>query len=282
MCTCHKEKGVICRFGETTRIVHIEEVDKSKIVSSKKILNKALLQVMKIDDSSTITLPAILGMCSVSIDDYNNAVADDQKRLNIIYKQKPAKINTVHCNAVILKLLRANMNIQFVTRVYAMLVYLTLYLSKPEHATSKLMKRASKEAQRGVQKQLEIIQKIFFEKREIGSREATKRTLSMSLRKSQWQVSYILTGNDEVIRMLKSQEVLNHIDEYDTDVFAQNLLDRYVSRPDFDQMCYADFTANYVSTKAPVKLERDNIRSYTEPAGTIYDYESDDDNVTIS
>ena len=45
MCTCCKKKGVTFRFGarwtpsETIRIVGKEEVDKSKIVSSKKILN---------------------------------------------------------------------------------------------------------------------------------------------------------------------------------------------------------------------------------------------------
>ena len=47
-------------------------------------------------------------------------------------------------------------------------------------------------------------------------------------------------------------------------------------------MYYTDFTTNYISTKAPVKLERNGIRCYTEPAGTIDDYESDDDNVTKS
>ena len=99
-------------------------------------------------------------MCSGSIDDYNSAVADNQKRLNIIYKQKPAKINTLHCNAAILKLLRANMNIEFVTRVYAMLVYLTLYLCKPKHTMSRLMKKVAKEAQRGVQKQ--VFKKYFL------------------------------------------------------------------------------------------------------------------------
>ena len=102
-----------------------------------------------------------VGMCSGSIDDYNSAVADNQKRLNIIYKQKPAKINTLHCNAAILKLLRANMNIEFVTRVYAMLVYLTLYLCKPKHTMSRLMKKVAKEAQRCSKTS---IQKIFFER----------------------------------------------------------------------------------------------------------------------
>ena len=92
----------------------------------------------------------------------------------------------------------------------------------------------------------------------------------MLLRKSNRQTSYTPTGSDEV----KSQEVLDHMDEDDREVFPPNLLGKYVNRPDhtdFDQMCYADFAVNCISPKAPVKLERDDIRTYTEPAGTIDD-----------
>ena len=87
----------MCRFGtpwapsEAIRIVIVEDVDKSKIASSKNILKKVLLQVMKIDDLSTFTLPEISGMCSFSIDDYGNAVTNNQKRFNIIYKRKPCR-----------------------------------------------------------------------------------------------------------------------------------------------------------------------------------------------
>ena len=45
-----------------------------------------------------------------------------------------------------LRLLKSNVNLQFVTDVYAMLAYLTLYLCKPEHKMKELMRKASKEA----------------------------------------------------------------------------------------------------------------------------------------
>ena len=83
--------------------------------------------------------------------------------------------------------------------------------------------------------------------------------------------------------MLKPQKVLHHMDEYDTAVFELNFLDKYVNCPDhrdFGQMCYAHFATNYICTKAPVKLDCNDIRNYTEPARTIDDYESDDHNVT--
>ena len=90
---CHKENGLTCRFG--------------RFASSKKILDKVHLQVLKIDNLSIVTLPETFGICSVSIYHYSNAAADTQKRLKIIYKRKPAEINTVQYNTIILKFLKS-------------------------------------------------------------------------------------------------------------------------------------------------------------------------------
>ena len=63
------------------------------------------------------------------------------KKVSVTYKRKPYEVNIGTYNTVISKLWKANMNIQFVTSVYAILI-----LGKPEHAMSELMKKASKEA----------------------------------------------------------------------------------------------------------------------------------------
>ena len=58
------------------------------------------------------------------------------KKVSILYKRKPCEVNIGPYNTVILKLLKSNMNLQFVTKgVYAMLTYLM----------SELMKKASNE-----------------------------------------------------------------------------------------------------------------------------------------
>lgn len=53
----------------------------------------------------------------------------------------------------------------------------------------------------------------------------------MLLEKSHWKGLYIPTGSYQLIRMLKPQEILHHMNEVDTDVFALNLLDKYVNYP---------------------------------------------------
>ena len=42
-----------------------------------------------------------------------------EKNISILYKQKPHEVNIALYNTVILKLLKSNMNLQFVTGVYA-------------------------------------------------------------------------------------------------------------------------------------------------------------------
>ena len=69
-----------------------------------------------------------------SEDGYYVAIHCVQKKTSILYKQKPAELNVGPYNSVFLKLVKSNMNLQFVTGIYAILTYLTSYLCKPEYA----------------------------------------------------------------------------------------------------------------------------------------------------
>lgn len=65
------------------------------MAKAKSVL-AVLLQIMKIDDLLTVDIPQIT--CIASIDN----AGSNQKRSNIIYKWKPAEINTVEYDTVIL------------------------------------------------------------------------------------------------------------------------------------------------------------------------------------
>ena len=79
--------------------------------------------------------------CGVTPEQYGSVLRCVEKKVLILYKQKPIKVNIGPCNTVILKPLKSNMNLQ-----YAMRTYPTPYLCKPEHAMIELMKKASTEA----------------------------------------------------------------------------------------------------------------------------------------
>ena len=60
------------------------------------------------------------------------------------------------------------------------------------------------------------------------------------------------------------------MDPDDTNVYATNVLDRYKNRPDqLENMCYADFAANYISEQADIKYEADDVRRYTSQVQDI-------------
>ena len=114
-------------------------------------------------------------MCGISKDRYYNALEYVQKKVSIIYKRRPGEVYIGPYNTMILMLLKSNMNIQFVTGVYAMLTYLTSYLCKPEHTMSELMKKVSKEAYgREVREKMQKIGDLFLMKREVSMHEAVK------------------------------------------------------------------------------------------------------------
>ena len=283
--SCRKKKGVTCRFNapwppsENTRIIRgDQDLDKRVVQESKKILDKVLLQITQIDNLSDVTVGEILDMCDITEEQYDEALQNMQKKLCIVYKRKPSEVNIGPYNTVVLSILKANMNIQFVTGMYGMLMYLTSYLCKPERTMSELMKKAAKEASgKEIMEKLHAIGNIFLTKREVSSHEAVKRTLSLHLRGSTISTLYVPTGlKSKRTRILKSNEILNQMDPSDTNIYAPNIIDRYENRPDeLNEMCYADFAANYIPESADVVYEPDDIRSYTKPVSNICEEEPD-------
>ena len=58
-----------------TRIVRCEEnVDEMKMKSSKKLIEKVLFYIVKIDDLSYVTQSEILGTCGVTEEQYDSAL----------------------------------------------------------------------------------------------------------------------------------------------------------------------------------------------------------------
>ena len=126
--TCRKKKGIACRLNapwplsNKTRIIRSEEkIDETIVNQSKKLIEKVLSYIVTISDLSDVTLSQILEECGVTAEQYDNALGCVEKKVSILYKRKPCEVNIGPYNTVILELFKSNMNLQFVTGVYAML-----------------------------------------------------------------------------------------------------------------------------------------------------------------
>ena len=142
-----EERSLTCIFNapwalsDKSRVVRFEEqIDETTVKQSKKLIEKEL--VVTISDLSGLTLSEIFEECRVTAEKHDNT-GFTEKKVFVLYKRKPFEVNIGPC-PVNLKLLKSNINLHFVTGVYAVLTYLTSSFCKPEHAKSSLMKMTKK------------------------------------------------------------------------------------------------------------------------------------------
>ena len=170
-------------------------VDEMKMKSSKQIFEKVLSYTVRIDDISHVTQSKILGKYRATEKQYRGAINCMEKSISIVYKQKPREANIGPYNIVILKLLKSNMNIQFVASVYAMFTFSISYLCKPEETMSETMKKTSKEAySKDVRGKINLIGSIFLTKLEVLTHDTIKKVLALSTRNWNIDVLYVPTG----------------------------------------------------------------------------------------
>jgi hypothetical protein len=92
-----------------------------------------------------IALSELLKAASVSEESYTKALKGSLMT-TVILKRSPSETSVNPYNSIIIKALRANMDIQYITDVWACVAYITSYKCKPERSMSELMRNASKEA----------------------------------------------------------------------------------------------------------------------------------------
>ena len=67
--------------------------------------------------------------------------------------------------------------------------------------------------------------------------------------------------------MQKSIDILDTMDPNNTNIFATNMIEKYVDHPDnLEDICYADFVTSYMSKNVEEALDEEDIQSHTNPA----------------
>ena len=71
--------------------------------------------------------------------------------------------------------------------------------------------------------------------------------------------------------MLKFQDELDKMEPSDNNIFQENIIDRYGSRPDsLEKMCLADFGTTYTGKNSvEVSTGSDDIKNYIIPVSAI-------------
>lgn len=154
-------------------------------------------------------------------------------------------------NSDILKLHRANMDIQFVLDPYACCKYITNYLFKSNRGLSAIMREGLKETLQNhmsVRKQLRTLGNKFVNASEISAQEAAYTLLGQHMSECSNAHVFINTyPPDKRVHILKSKKEIQKLAQEtpdSNDIFVSDIFDHYAQRPDdLKNLCLADFVA---------------------------------------
>ena len=195
------------------------------------------------------------GRLNLTYEEYKNALRSSVKKPQVFLKRafKDRFVNAF--NPSILKLQRANMDIQFILDAYACCAYVVNYINKSHRGVSKLLHEAMQEVRNGnlsLKQRLQYLGNKFISASEISAQEASYSILGMPMSQCSNAEVFVNTSIPEKrVRMVKSRQQLQQLDPLSTNIYLTNILDRYVQRPDsLEDKCLAYFAAYYTySTK---------------------------------
>ena len=255
-----RKHGTTCRFhypkppSDKTLLAKPND-DDTNVTLTQAQVQQTLSKVNKVltndeVDVSNLTLSEILNLAEVSKSHYYKALQYSKSGKSVVLKREPSCLNVNNYNKDILRIWKANMDLQFVCDPYACISYISAYVTKDERELSQMLKDAAKEMKNAdVKSRLRKVGNVYLSNREISAQEAAYRLLSIPLKRCSSRMIWIPTDlPEDRIRILKPQSVLDELDEDDKEVYALSLVDKYQKRPDIpviSQLCLWEFAAWY-------------------------------------
>ena len=280
--TCRKGRKFRCRFGfpkpPMPETVILEELPVDMDLNAKAEHGKAYKvieeELKAMGTGEAIGFREFLARVKLTFDEYILAIRSSLKSATIFLKRTPSEIRVNAYNPVLIKAWRANMDIQFVTNVYACAMYIASYVTKSQRGMSELLRKAADEAKlndgNNIRQQLRAVGNKFLNAVEISAQEACYILLQLCMRKSSRQVIFVNTNlPEERVFLLKPQSVIENMDDDDENIEARGLITRYEERPhSLQNICLADFACWYSENKA-VSSFRSHMRSGSSADGYL-------------
>ncbi len=225
---------------------------------------------------------------------FEKAYKQCSKKKMVVLKRSPKDVWVNQYNKHLLRAWQGNMDIQYVTDAYSVVVYIISYITKAEQEMGLLLQRAQNEAMNGnleARASLKMLGSVYLHNREISAQEAVYRLTGMHLKECSRKVQFIPIGLNPVKMSLPLRVIQNKDGQSgeETNFWMTSLVDRYKNRPntqEFEIQCLASFCSeNRILSKSEVssqKASEDKViklnnncgymmkRTRTEPAVVRY------------
>ncbi len=271
--TCRKYKNVACRFNfgqfftDKTIVAeplaeNMDDEIKSNILARRQeILSKVKRKIDDVLNPSKPTYEAhatqtdILNDIGITEQDCQWAISispDSDYELHLKRPIDSCFINNYFIAG--LKGFAANVDLQPVFNHYKCITYVCSYFTKDETECSQAIINAAKEAKQtnlSIRDGLRKIGAAFLSTREVSAQECVYRCMpELWLRKIFPKTLFVSTDFPENrIRVAKTQQELDELDDDSIDIFKSNIIVRYSDRPKnipvINNMCLALFSAHY-------------------------------------
>ena len=232
------------------------DMDASEKSEHRKVYTVIHEELKKMGTGEAIDFREFLARLKLTYDEYILAIRSSLKSATIFLKRTPSEIRVNAYNPVLIKAWRANMDIQFVTNVFACAMYIASYVTKSQRGMSELLRKAADEAKlndgSNIRQQLRAVGNKFLNAVEISAQEACYILLQLCMRKSSRQVIFVNTNlPEDRVFLLKPQSVIENMDDDDENVESRGLITRYEERPEsLENACLADFACWYTANKS--------------------------------
>ncbi|XP_071176421.1 uncharacterized protein [Mytilus edulis] len=288
--SCHK-KGTTCRFNfprppsEKTFISRRKSLADPSIKKSpqqmkdfaKSVLNQlwTVLQDEHLENITTQNLFQAAGITQQEFEDASNILT---KRNSVTLQRSPSDVWINQYNPDLLRCWNANMDIQFITDVYACVVYIISYISKAEREMGVVLQNASKEAAEGncdAQQAMKKISGAYFRQREVSAQEAVYRVCGLHLKECSRKVQFVPVGDNPIKMSLPLNVIKKKANQLDNNIWMPSLYDRYKARPAeivFEKVCYASFCSQYYvlsASQIPKNPEKSQVFKLQNDLGSI-------------
>ncbi|XP_073714001.1 uncharacterized protein [Misgurnus anguillicaudatus] len=274
--TCRK-KNTVCRFNfprppsSRTFITRACNADEFKGKNEDDTANAILQKIKNALNSdvmfdSTDDLFSSVGICQAVFEKAYNKCS---KKKSIVLKRNPKDIWVNQYNRDLLRAWQGNMDIQYVTDAFSVVVYILSYITKAEQEMGLLLQRTQNEAMNGnleAKASLKQLGSVYLHNREISSQEAVYRLTGMHLKECSRKVQFIPIGPNPVKMSLPLHVLKNRVEKEQSDdessFWMTSFVDRYKNRPQKQpllNLCLASFCSEYrVLTKSEVLSQKQN------------------------
>ncbi len=301
--TCRK-KRTVCRFNFPrppssrtfiTRGGSRDDLKSSGGEDAASTILERVKRALTCSDTTYDSTDAFFESIGINQALFEKAYKQCSKKKTVVLKRSPKDVWVNQYNKHLLRAWQGNMDIQYVTDAYSVVVYIISYITKAEQEMGLLLQRAQNEAMNGnleARASLKMLGSVYLHNREISAQEAVYRLTGMHLKECSRKVQFIPIGLNPVKMSLPLRVIQNKDDQFgeETNFWMTSLVDRYKNRPntqEFEIQCLASFCSeNRILSKSEVssqkKASEDKViklnnncgymmkRTQTEPAVVRY------------